>query len=123
QSLAAFAQPCDTLRSICGFWLKSPFLVVIMMTPFAPLDPYNAVASASLSTSMLAMSAGLMSAIGDVDFPPVLTVCRLFEFTKTPSTIKSGLFPDDMEVAPRNRILIDSPGTPVLLEIWTPGIF
>ena len=35
-----------------------PFLVVIKITPFAPLEPYIAVASASFKTSMVAIVEG-----------------------------------------------------------------
>jgi hypothetical protein len=40
-----------------------PFLVVMITTPFVAREPYMALAAADLSTSMLSMSFGLMSAM------------------------------------------------------------
>ena len=39
-----------------------PFLVVMSITPFAALEPYNADALAPFKTSIFSMSSGLISA-------------------------------------------------------------
>ncbi|MNR63583.1 hypothetical protein D3C85_1859370 [compost metagenome] len=51
-----------------------PFLVVIKTTPFAPLEPYMAVASASFKISILSILSGLilLSGLASVGKPVVV---------------------------------------------------
>jgi hypothetical protein len=43
------------------FWVADPFFVVMIITPFAAREPYNAVAAAPFNTLIEAISSGLIS--------------------------------------------------------------
>ena len=74
--------------------LSFPLKVLINITPFAPLEPYIAVADASFSTVILSISAGLIEfkAFLDPPTPP--------SFKGTPSTTISGELVSDKEPSP-----------------------
>ena len=56
-----------------------PFLVVIRITPFAALLPYNAAADGPLNTEILSISSGLKSAIPSVPaFPSPMIPLSVF---------------------------------------------
>ena len=87
-----------------GF-LLAPFLVVIRITPPAPLDPYIAVAEASFKTSIDSISLGCTLDI----LPPCI-----------PSIIISGSLAALIELTPRIRIDTLEFGEASLLTISTP---
>src|SRR6476661_10548163 len=82
-----------------------PFLVVIMITPLAPLDPYIADAEASFKTSIFAISFGLInvnaSPPGVVPTPEGAKV-GLGDLPSKgiPSTTYNGVLPARIELLP-----------------------
>src|SRR5690606_37484119 len=81
-----------------------PLFVVIMMTPLAPRDPYNAVVEASFSTEMDSISSGLMLGIAPSKGTPSITINAVF----------------DADTEPKPRSLNDgsSPGAPPATVDW-----
>src|SRR5512133_2480874 len=103
-----------------------PCLVVIRITPFAPREPYIAVAEASLRMSIFAMSLELMKFIGlrALELPifgrsPSAVV--LPPERGTPSTTIRGSLPALTEELPRIRIEELAPGSPLLFVTITPA--
>ena len=94
-----------------------PLLVVIRITPFAPLAPYMAVAEASFKTSIVSMSSGLMKFNG-LDSEPVPA-----KPTGNPSITKSGPVPCRRLPCPRMMIRCPAPGAPLDDVMFTPDIF
>ena len=78
-----------------------------MITPLAPLDPYIAVAEASLRTSIDSISPGA-NKLGAVEIG-------------IPSTTYNGSFPALIERVPRIRIDGVDPGVQLVFCINTPG--
>src|SRR6186997_1293063 len=99
-----------------------PFFVVIMMTPLAALDPYNAVPEAPLRTVTDSMSSGLMSlTLLPKSKPPFKSsVPTTPLLTGTPSTTNRGWFEPLNEEKPRMMIREEAPGDPEADVIFTP---
>ena len=83
------------------------FLVVTRITPFAPREPYTAVAEASFNTSIEAMSEGLRFC----KEPPI-----------NPSITTSGPVSAVIELIPRTRIVLSCDGSPEPDNTDTPAI-
>src|SRR5690606_7805914 len=99
-----------------------PCFVVIKITPFAPLDPYIAVASASFNTSILSISAGLRELNGLIP-PGTVSILSIEDDSKgTPSIIYNGDVPAAIEFKPRMLTLTPAPGVPDELSTNIPGI-
>src|SRR5690606_1243581 len=84
-----------------------PFLVVIITTPFAALEPYNVEAAASFNTLKLSISLGLMELRSPLN--------------GIPSTTYSGLAEALIEPNPRTRTVASEPGCPEPKVETTPG--
>ena len=97
--------------------ISSPFplLVVIKITPFAPLDPYIAVAEASFKTTNVSISFGLIrfNGLAEPAIPPLSN--------GTPSITINGSLLAFIEVPPLILIVLPEPGAPLLELIFTPG--
>ena len=103
--------------------------MVITITPFAALLPHRAAADAPFSTCTDAMSAGLISfnldpklTAPELELPP-LTILVILLFNGDPSTIISGSLLPKMVFAPRIRILLPAPGSPLDLVTLKPAAF
>src|SRR5690606_10714298 len=72
---------------------------------------------------MDSISAGLISARGEVVLPPNSDVCKLELFKKTPSIIYKGSLLELIDVVPLKRTKMDSPGTPEFVITCNPGAF
>ena len=104
-----------------------PFLVVIRMTPFAALLPYNAAAEGPLNTEMLSISSGLKSATPSVPALPSpiipLSVFPIFVLNKgIPSTTYKALLSPSRDLAPRITTRVAPPAPLALLFMVTPAI-
>src|SRR5690606_17738160 len=93
----------ELLNSTIGFPIL-PFFVVIMITPFAPREPYIAVAEASFRISIDSTSSGAGGVLPG-----------------KPSTTYRGSELALMEVPPRTRTRGARPGSPLILDTDTPG--
>ena len=91
-----------------------PFLVVIKITPFAPLEPYIAVAEASLRTTKEAISLGLINDSG-LAAPAIPPLSK-----GTPSTTIKGSLLALMDVPPLNLMVLPDPGAPSLVFTFSP---
>src|SRR5690606_10684013 len=83
-----------------------PDLVVTMMTPLAPREPYIAVDDASFNMSIVSMSLGAISEI---------------ELTGKPSTIYNGELSWVMEPPPLTLTVSSASGDPSVLDIFNPA--
>ena len=100
----------EVLTSVLARAPVEPFLVVIMMTPFAARDPYRAAAFGPFSTDMVAMSAGLMSLIAlPRSYPEFESPPRSAFEIGTPSTMNTGWLLPVIEFAPRMMMFDDPP--------------
>ena len=103
-----------------------PFLVVIRITPFAALLPYNAAADGPLSTEILSISSGLKSAMPSVVALPSpntsLPVPKVVLNKGIPSTTYNALLSPSIDLAPRITTRVEPPAPPALLLIVTPAI-
>src|SRR5690606_39255398 len=86
----------------------TPGLVLLNTTPFAPLDPYMAVAEASFKTSLLSISV-LVRMVG------------LFPKIGKPSTTSRGSLLPWIELDPLIRTFNPAPGAPVVGVTCTPA--
>ena len=99
------------------YWMRPeeprPFLVVIMMTPFAPLLPYMAVDEASFRTSMEAMSSVFIKAreliCESMPAIPMPEDVATSPRGKPSTTIRGDVEPE-RDAAPRISILDAAPG-------------
>ena len=91
-------------------------MVVTIITPLAPRDPYIAVAEASFKTTILSISLGLIKFNGFLD-PPTPP-----SFNGIPSTTKRGLLDRLNDPLPRILIICPSPGAPLPEVTETPAI-
>ncbi len=89
-----------------------PRLVVIKMTPLAPLEPYIPVAAASFKISTDSMSLGLMAASGLLFSAPELPRRKYSWVMGIPSITYSGSPAADTDATPRTRISDGAPATP-----------
>ena len=97
-----------------------PFLVVIITTPFAALDPYKDAAAASFNTVVDSISSGLIELNTFED----AALCPKFPVViATPSTIYKGEVLPVIEPIPLIWISPEDPGAPVLEETRTPDTF
>ena len=106
-----------------------PSLVVITITPFAALLPHRAAADAPFKTCTEAISAGLRSfnldpklTAPELELPP-FTILVILLFNGDPSTIINGSLLPKMVFAPRIRILLPAPGSPLDLVTLKPAAF
>src|SRR5262245_45211622 len=97
------------------------FFVVIRITPFAPLEPYIAVASASFKTSMLSISLGFIVLNGLNGAPAADGRGEKLEIKGTPSTMYNGSLPLWMLFCPLNFTVVFNPGVPDVWDIYKPA--
>ena len=96
---------CSNLKSTDGF-ATVPRLVLTMITPFAPLTPYMALAEASFNTENDSISAGSIS----------------FMLRSTPSTNTKGwLLPLNDEIPRIQKFELSYPGSPLGWKAITPA--
>src|SRR5688572_12574537 len=96
-------KPAVALKLTLG--LPCPLLVVMMITPFAALEPYKPVTAASLRTVTDSTSLGLT-------IPPTI-----------PSTTYNGAEAAEMDPEPRMIGVGATLGSPVALDTITPATF
>ena len=98
-----------------------PLLVVINITPLAPLAPYTAVAAASLSTSIFSISLGFKKLMELCDCPEAPFPCAsVIGSIGIPSITYKGWVPPSIELVPRIEMPIPPPGSELSL-ITTPA--
>ncbi len=76
-----------------GFLLAAPLFVVIIITPLAPAEPYNAVAAAPFKTFMVSTVDGSISMRRLLPGPELTVPVSELSIGIPSNTIKASLFP------------------------------
>ena len=116
--------PVNLYEKLTRGFPRLPRLVVISITPFAPLEPHTAVAAASLSTSIFAISSTFTERSEEYSSSDAFWKSKFWSGLSNilPSTTISGSALPLIVVTPRRRIDVPAPRLPEFATISSPAI-